>query len=679
VNAPGAAGAAERAAERAAELRAEIDRHNERYYSQSAPAIPDAEYDRLVRELQSLESEHPELRSAQSPTQRVSGAPTAGFATVVHRLPMLSLGNAFTDEEAIAFDRRARERLRADRELTYTAEPKLDGVAVTITYEKGRLVRAATRGDGVRGDDVTRNALAIRNVTPSLRGKAPALLDVRGEVFLPLEGFRAMNEQARERGEKVYVNPRNAASGSLRQIDPAVTGQRPLDVYFYGVGAVEGGSVPDSQYEMLEMLRDLGLRVSPEAKRVEGIAGCLAYHKALYARRAKLDYEIDGVVYKVDDRAAQERLGYVSREPRWALAHKFPAQEEMTRVLDVEFQVGRTGALTPVARLAPVFVGGVTVSNATLHNLDEIERLGLLIGDTVVVRRAGDVIPEVLQVVPDRRPADARPVVKPDKCPVCGYPVVREEGAAVARCSGAFSCRAQRLGALAHFASRRALNIEGLGEKIIEQLIEKRGVRSPADLYGLEATALVELERMGEKSATKLVNEIQASRKTELARVLYGLGIPSVGEATARVLARHFGSLPKVMNADAAAFEQVQDVGPVVAAQIAAFFQSKDHRQVVERLGELLDISAPEQRTGSQPLDGLTFVITGTLSGMTREDAEERLLALGAKVSKSVSKKTSYVIAGADAGSKLAKAEAAGVRVLDEAALLQILSKRQRP
>lgn len=675
------ASAAAQAAVRAAELRAEIERHNERYYAQSAPAVPDAEYDRLVRELQALETDYPELRSPDSPTQRVSGAPTAGFATVVHRVPMLSLGNAFTDEEAIAFDRRARERLRIDRELAYTAEPKLDGVALTVTYEHGRLAHAATRGDGVRGDDVTRNVLAIRAMegARTLRGRAPELLEVRGEVFLPLAGFHAMNAQARERGERIYVNPRNAASGSLRQIDPAVTGQRPLDVCFYGLGAVEGGSVPGSQFEMLGMLRALGLPVSREAKRVEGIAGCLQYHKDMYARRAKLDYEIDGVVYKVDDRAAQERLGYVSREPRWALAHKFPAQEEMTRVLDVEFQVGRTGALTPVARLAPVFVGGVTVSNATLHNLDEIGRLGLHIGDTVVVRRAGDVIPEVLQVVPERRPADARPVVMPEKCPVCGYPVVREEDAAVARCSGAFSCRAQRLGALAHFASRRALNIEGLGEKIIEQLIEKRDVRSPADLYALEAQDLVELERMGEKSATKLVKEIQASRKTELARVLYGLGIPSVGEATARSLARHFGSLAKIMDADAAAFEQVQDVGPVVAAQIAAFFQSKDHRLAVERLSEILDIAVPEQRTGGQPLDGLTFVITGTLAGMTREEAEEQLLALGARVSKSVSKKTSYLVAGADAGSKLAKAEAAGVRVLDEAALLEILSKRRRP
>jgi DNA ligase (NAD+) len=475
------------------------------------------------------------------------------------------------------------------------------------------------------------------------------------------------------------VNPRNAASGSLRQIDPAVTGQRPLDVCFYGLGAVEEGTVPGSQFEMLEMLRDLGLRVSPEAKRVEGIAGCLEYHKALYARRAKLDYEIDGVVYKVDDRAAQERLGYVSREPRWAIAHKFPAQEEMTRVLGVEFQVGRTGTLTPVARLEPVFVGGVTVSNATLHNMDEIARLGLRIGDTVVVRRAGDVIPEVMEIVPDRRPDGAKLVVPPERCPVCDYPVVREEGMAALRCTGGFSCRAQRIGALLHFAGRRAMSIEGLGEKVVEQLIEQRGVRSPADLYAIEAKDLVELERMGEKSATKLVKEIQGSRKTDLARVLYGLGIPSVGEATARALARHFGSLAKVVDADAAAFEQVQDVGPVVAAQIATFFQSKDHRQVVERLGELLEISAPEQRAGTQPLDGLTFVITGTLSAMTREDAEEKLLALGARVSKSVSKKTSYLVAGADAGSKLAKAEAAGVRVIDEAALIELLAKRRPP
>jgi DNA ligase (NAD+) len=665
--------------ERAAELRELLARYDYRYYTLADPEVPDAEYDRLMRELEALEAEHPELKRPDSPTQNVSGTPSAGFAEVVHRVPMLSLRNAFSEEEAVAFDRRIRERLGIDAAVAYTAEPKIDGVAITVTYERGRLVRAATRGDGTKGDDVTRNVLAIRSVTRELRGRAPELLEARGEVFLPLEGFRRMNEGARERGERIYVNPRNAASGSLRQLDSEVTRSRPLDLYFYGIGAVDGGELPRSQSELLGTLGELGLQISPEVRRVSGIEGCLAYHRDLQARRHALAYEIDGVVYKVDDRAQQERLGFVSREPRWALAHKFPAQEEMTRVIGVEFQVGRTGALTPVARLEPVFVGGVTVSNATLHNADEIARLGLQIGDTVMVRRAGDVIPEVVKVVEDRRPPDARPVVMPSRCPVCGSEVVRAAGEAVARCSGGFSCRAQRKEAIAHFASRRAMDIAGLGDRIIEQVIEQNLVRSPADLYELEAADLEPLDRMGAISAKKLVEAIGRSRRTMLPRLLLALGIPNVGEATALALARHFGSLDRLRVADARALEQVPDVGPVVAAHIAAFFASPEHQEVIDRLEKILDIAAMTQPRGALPLSGLTFVITGALAGMTREAAQEALIALGAKVASSVSKKTSYVIAGAEAGSKLRKAEALGVPVLDEGQLEVILSSKVRP
>jgi DNA ligase (NAD+) len=667
-------------AARAAELRELIARYNHRYYTLSDPEVPDSEYDRLLRELEALETEHPDLRTADSPTQQVSGAPTVGFAEVVHRVPMLSLRNAFSPDEAVAFDRRIRERLRIEGEIAYTAEPKLDGVAITVTYERGRLVRAATRGDGAKGDDVTRNVLAIRTVRAALQGRAPDLLDVRGEVFLPLAGFQRMNDEARARGEKIYVNPRNAASGSLRQLDAKITASRPLDLYFHGVGAVEGGELPASQYALLNALAELGLNVSPETKRVLGAEGCLAYHRDLHARRSSLPYEIDGVVYKVDDRRDQERLGYVSREPRWALAHKFPAQEEMTVVTDVEFQVGRTGALTPVARLAPVFVGGVTVSNATLHNADEIERLGLRIGDTVIVRRAGDVIPEIVKVVDERRPGSSRPVIMPSRCPVCGSEVVRAEGEAVARCSGGFTCRAQREEALAHFASRRAMDIAGLGDRIIEQLIANDLVRSPADLYALTAGQLQNLERMGERSAQNLVTAIERSKETTLPRFLLALGIREVGEATALALAQHFGSLEKLMQADAARIEQVPDVGPVVAAHVAAFFGSPDHRRVIDALRAAgvrwADVRRP---AGAMPLSGKTFVITGTLQGMTREAAQEALVARGAKVAGSVSRKTSYVIAGAEAGSKLKKAEELGIAVLSEAELNQILEAGRLP
>jgi DNA ligase (NAD+) len=664
------------AAARASELRAEITQHDYRYYVLAQPSVPDAEYDRLMGELRALESAHPELVTPDSPTQRVAGTPSSEFGEVVHRVPMLSLDNAFSEEDLIGFDRRIHERLGVSGDLDYVAEPKLDGLAVTVIYRDGLLERAATRGDGVTGEDVTANVRTIRGVPQRLRGSAPALLEARGEVFMPLVGFERMNALARERGEKVFVNPRNAAAGSLRVLDPRITASRPLHMFFYALGALEGLSLPPSQHALLELLRGFGLPVSGETKTVHGVAGCLAYYHSIGERRAGLPYQIDGVVYKLDDRAAQERLGFLSRAPRWAIAHKFPADEALTVVRGVEFQVGRTGALTPVARLEPVFVSGVTVSNVTLHNIDEVRRKDVRVGDTVIVRRAGDVIPEVVSVVTDKRPPGTVPVQLPEFCPVCNSQVLRAEGEAVARCTGGFSCRAQRQEALRHFASRRALDIEGLGDKLVEQLVEHDLLRSPADIYALQLEQLSELERMGEKSAANLLEAIQRSRQTTLPRLLYALGIRDVGEATALALARHFGSLEKLMTADAATIQQVPDVGPVVAAHVAAFFGSADHRSVIAELRQRgltwPDVApAPE----SAALAGRTFVITGTLTEMTREEAEEALTARGAKVAGSVSKKTSFLVAGNDAGSKLAKARELGVPVIDEARLRELLSE----
>jgi DNA ligase (NAD+) len=662
-------------AARAAELRTQIAQHDHRYYVLDDPLVSDAEYDRLMQELRALEAADPALVTADSPTQRVAGAPSAAFGEVVHRVPMLSLDNAFSEEDLRAFDRRIHERLDVSGELDYVAEPKLDGLAVTVLYRDGLLERAATRGDGVTGEDVTANVRTIRSVPQRLRG-APPLLEVRGEVFMPIARFARMNALARERGEKVFVNPRNAAAGSLRQLDPRITAARPLTAFFYGLGAVEGATLPPRQSELLQLLRDLGLPVSPDAQLVHGVTGCLSYYGRMGERRAALPYQIDGVVYKLDSRADQERLGYVSRAPRWAIAHKFPADEAFTVVRDIGFQVGRTGALTPVARLEPVFVGGVTVSNVTLHNMDEVRRKDVRVGDTVVVRRAGDVIPEVVSVVPDKRPRDTVEVQLPAHCPVCGSQVLRVEGEAVARCTGGFTCRAQRQEALRHFASRRALDIEGLGDKLVEQLVERDMVRSPADIYGLTLGQLSELERMGDKSAANLLASIDRSRRTTLPRLLYGLGIREVGEATALALAQHFGTLERLMGADATAIQQVPDVGPVVAAHVAAFFSSEDHRRVIRDLREK-GVTWPEMpaaaAASSQPLAGRTFVITGTLSRLTREAAQEALVARGAKVSASVSKKTSFVVAGSEPGSKLAKAEALGVPVLDEQQLLELL------
>ena len=665
------------AAAHAAQLRAEIAQHDYRYYVLDDPLVSDAEYDRLMQELRALEAAHPELITPDSPTQRVSGTPRAGFGEVVHQVPMLSLDNAFSEDAVRAFDRRIHERLGRSGELDYVAEPKLDGLAVSVIYRAGQLAQAATRGDGITGEDVTANLRTIRAVPQRLRGAAPSVFEARGEVFMTIAGFERMNELARTRGEKVFVNPRNAAAGSLRQLDARITAARPLSAFFYGIGVLEGAAPPTRQSELLELLRSLGLPVAREARAVRGVDGCLDYYRAIGERRSALPYQIDGVVYKLDSRADQERLGFISRAPRWAIAHKFPPDEAFTVVRDIGFQVGRTGALTPVARLEPVFVSGVTVSSVTLHNIDEVHRKDVRVGDTVVVRRAGDVIPEVVSVVLDKRPAGTQPLELPEQCPVCHSQVLRAAGEAVARCTGGFTCRAQRQESLRHFASRRALDIEGLGDKLIEQLVERDAVRTPADLYSLTTEKLEQLERMGEKSAANLIAAIERSRRTTLPRLLYGLGIREVGEATALALARHFGTLERLMEADEAAIQQVPDIGPVVAAHVAAFFASEDHRRVIKELRKQ-GVTWPEIPAASraeQALAGRTFVITGTLDAMTREAAQEALSARGAKVSGSVSKKTSFVVAGRDAGSKLARARELQVPVLDEREFLALLER----
>jgi DNA ligase (NAD+) len=664
------------AAARVRELRSAIEHHNYRYHVLDDPEVSDAEYDRLLRELKALEEQHPDLITPDSPTQRVGATPVSELDEVIHAKPMLSLENAFSEEDLLSFDRRVRERLESDEQIEYAAEPKLDGLAVSFRYETGRLVQAATRGDGLRGEDVTHNVRTIKAVPIDLRGKAPALLEVRGEVFMPIAGFKAMNERALTRGEKTFVNPRNAAAGGIRQLDPRLAASRPFDVFFYGLGETQGWTPPPRHTDTLQQLREWGLKTSPLTKTVRGVEGCLAYYRDIGERRASLPYEIDGVVYKVNRYAQQRELGFVARAPRWAIAHKFPAHEENTIVKDVEFQVGRTGALTPVARLEPIFVGGVTVSNATLHNMDEVRRKDVRIGDTVVVRRAGDVIPEIVKVIVDRRPASARIVELPGRCPVCGSDVEREEGEAVARCTGGLFCAAQRKEALRHFAARRALDIDGLGSKIIDQLVESGLVRSPADLYRLSVDDLANLERMGEKSATKLVDALNRSRQTTLARFLYGVGIRDVGEATAAALASHFGDLDSLQEASEEQIQEVPDVGPVVAAHVHTFFRQKHNREVIQALRER-GVRWPAQKRKARAAEGAfsgqTFVITGTLDSMSRDEAADRIKALGGKVSGSVSKKTSCVVVGANAGSKLQKAQELGVQTLDEAAFLELL------
>jgi DNA ligase (NAD+) len=664
------------ARERASELREEIDYHNYRYYVLDNPEIPDSEYDRLLRELQALEAQHPELITADSPTQRVGAEPLDAFDEVLHRVPMLSLDNAFSEQEMADFDRRVRDKLESEQEIVYAAEPKLDGLAISLRYEQGHLVQAATRGDGSRGEDVTHNVRTIPSVPLRLLGEGwPAVLEVRGEVYMPKQGFEALNQRAREAGEKEFANPRNAAAGSLRQLDPRITAERPLAFYCYGFGEIEGGALALSHSAGIEKLRAWGLRISPELKQVTGVDGCLAYYQDLAQRRDRLGYEIDGVVFKVDRLDLQERLGFVSRAPRWAIAQKFPAQEEMTRLLAIDVQVGRTGALTPVARLEPVNVAGVTVTNATLHNLDEIRRKDIRVGDTVIIRRAGDVIPQVLQIVSKRRPKGTVEFTMPDRCPECGSEVIRDEDEAVIRCSGGLFCPAQRKEAIKHFASRRALDIEGLGDKLVEQLVDEGLVEDPSDLFQLAPETLAGLERMGEKSAANLIDALEKSKNTTLARFLFALGIREVGEATARGLALHYGDLQRLQEADEEELQQIQDVGPIVADHIVTFFRQPHNLEVINRLLQAGIHWEQEQATAASTsnLSGKTVVLTGTLS-RPRQEIKEQLQAQGAKVTGSVSKKTDYVIAGADAGSKLDKAKSLGVTVLDEKGLDSLLS-----
>ena len=662
-------------AARAVRLRELLDRYNYRYHALDDPEVPDAEYDKLMLELRGIEAEHPALVTPNSPTQRVGAAPVAAFRPVRHRVAMLSLDNAFDETEVRDFDRRLRERLERETAVRYSAEPKLDGLAVSALYEKGVFVLGATRGDGETGEDITQNLRTIAALPLTLRATdVPRVLEVRGEVFMPRSGFERFNAEAIARGEKPYVNPRNAAAGSLRQLDSRMTAARPLDLFIYGVGFVEGTELPVHHGAMLEALRRWGFKICPQSRVVESIDACLEYYRQMVAARSTLPYQIDGVVYKVDDIDLQRRLGFISRAPRWAIAHKFPAEEALTTVREIAFQVGRTGALTPVARLAPVFVGGVTVSNATLHNMDELTRKDVRVGDTVVIRRAGDVIPEVVSVLPERRVAGASLVELPQVCPICGSPVVREEEQAVARCTGGRTCAAQRKEEITHFASRRALDIQGLGDKLVDQLVARDWVRDPADLFDLRAWQLATLDRFGEKSAQKLEAAIGSARHTTLPRFLYALGIRDVGEATALALAQAFGEVGRLQHASEDEIQRVPDVGPVVARNVAAWFSDADNAAIVERLmASGVTWPAVAVKSASNDFEGKTFVLTGTLAAMTRDAAHEAITMRGGRVSGSVSKKTHFVVAGADAGSKLKKAQELGVAVLDEAGFIELI------
>lgn len=657
-------------------LRSAIDHHNYRYHVLDDPEVSDADYDRLFDRLRALEAEHPDLITPDSPTQRVGSEPQGEFGTVTHRVPMLSLDKCTTLEELLAWDERCRTRLGAAEALEFSCEPKMDGVAVSLLYENGALMLGATRGDGAKGEDITANVRTISAIPLKLRGDdIPTTLEVRGEIYLPIAGFHAFNEAAAKRGEKPLVNPRNGAAGSLRQLDPRITAARPLNMFCYGVGQLDDGWRPTSQSEIYSALKGWGLRVNPLSATVRGAQECYDYAANVLSQRAQLPYEIDGVVFKVNDLALQERLGTITRRPRWAIAYKYPAEEATTRVLGVEFQVGRTGAITPVARLEPVFVGGVTVSNSTLHNMDEIERLGLMIGDTVLLHRAGDVIPQIMKVILPKRPADARQIDIPTRCPVCDSEIFRADDEAVVRCTGGLDCPAQRKEAIRHFASRLAMDIEGLGDKLVDQLVERKLVQHVGDIYSLDVEALAELDRMGPKSAENLHSAILASRSTTLARFIYGLGIRDVGEATALNLARHFGDLDPLMNATLDELLRVDDVGPVVAERIHKFFAQPHNLDVIKRLRELGVHWPIEKPAEAAPLVGQTWVLTGTLEQMTRDEAKAKLQALGAKVAGSVSAKTTQVVAGPGAGSKLDKATELGVPVMDEDAFIRKLAE----
>ena len=651
-------------------LRQDLRRYEYEYHVLDNPTIPDAEYDRLFHQLKALEAAHPELITADSPTQRVGAKPLSGFAQIRHEIPMLSLDNAFSDEEFYAFVKRIEDRLICLPEpLTFCCEPKLDGLAVSILYVNGVLTQAATRGDGTTGEDITANIRTIRNIPLQLlMDNPPARLEVRGEVFMPHAGFERLNQLALEKGEKTFANPRNAAAGSLRQLDPKITSKRPLVLNAYSIGIAEGVDLPNTHYDRLQWLKSIGIPVNPEIRLCNGTDEVLDFYRDIQNKRSSLGYDIDGTVLKINDIALQEKLGFISKAPRWAIAYKFPAQEELTRLNDVEFQVGRTGAITPVAKLEPVFVAGVTVSNATLHNGDEIERLDIAIGDTVVIRRAGDVIPQIIGVLHDRRPADARPIIFPKTCPVCDSAIVRIEGEAVARCTGGLFCAAQRKEALKHFVSRKAMDIDGVGGKLIEQLVDRELVHTPADLFKLDLTTLTRLERMGTKSAENALASLEKAKNTTLARFIFALGIREVGEATALNLANHFKTLEALQNADLEALQQVPDVGEVVANRILAFWHEPHNVAVVNDLiaqGVHWETVETKEITENR-FKGKTVVLTGTLTQMGRNEAKALLQDMGAKVSGSVSAKTDFVIAGDAAGSKLTKAQELGVTVLTE-------------
>lgn len=672
----------EAARRRADVLRRELNEHNYRYYVLDAPVISDAQYDKLLRELQQIEVTHPELLTPDSPTQRVGAAPSAKFGELRHRIPMLSMDNAFNDEEVGEWDRRCREGIERDV-VDYTIEPKFDGASVSLRYEGGALVQAATRGDGDAGEDITVNARTIRTVPLRLHGSGwPEILEVRGEVVIPTAEFKKLNDEQLARGDKVFANPRNAAAGALRQLDPKITASRPLRFMPWGLGEV---SAPVARHysDVVAKLREWGFRTTDYFEKTAGVDGCLVFYRRMLSERDKLPFEIDGVVYKVDDLRARELLGFTARAPRWAIAHKLPAQEETTTVEDIIASVGRTGVVTPVAKLAPVQVSGVTVSNATLHNIDEVERKDVRIGDTVIIRRAGDVIPEVVGVIVEKRPHNARKWHMPDKCPVCGSQVLREEGVVAHRCMGGLVCAAQRMGAILHYASRHAMDIQGLGDKLVEKLVDMGRIKTVADLYHLQRDELAALELtgekaariLGEKSATKLLDQIERSKDTTLARFLNALGIPEVGEATALQLANHFGDLDPIMDADRETLESVPNVGPTVAEDIHAFFHQQHNREVIQHLRKA-SVHWPKvepRDVGEQPLASKTFVLTGTLTSMTRDEAKNRLQALGATVSGGVSKKTSYVVVGEEAGSKADKAKELGVTMLSEGEFIKLI------
>ncbi|MBB6521790.1 NAD-dependent DNA ligase LigA [Pseudoteredinibacter isoporae] len=663
------------------QLVSQLQRYSHEYYVMDAPSIPDAEYDRLFRKLQAAEEAHPDWTVSDSPSQRVGGDALDVFTQVQHRLPMLSLGNAFDDEELEDFNRRNQERLGLSRDIEYACEPKLDGIAVSLMYRNGVLEQGATRGDGSTGEDITQNVKTIGSIPLRLQGgDVPDVLEVRGEIYMPKEGFARLNQTARDKGEKEFVNPRNAAAGSLRQLDSKITASRPLEMCAYSVGYLEIGNapeLPDNHTDILYKLQEWGFLINAQMQVANNIQGCMAYYKKIADIRDELSYDIDGIVFKVNSSAQQQALGFVSRAPRWAVAYKFPAQEELTVLQDVEFQVGRTGAITPVARLQPVFVGGVTVSNATLHNRDEVARLGVKIGDTVIIRRAGDVIPQVVSVVTERRPDDARDIEFPDHCPVCDSPAVSKEGEVVVRCTGGLICAAQRKEALKHFVSRKAMDVDGLGDKLVDQLVENGLVESMADLFHLELDAVSALERMAEKSAQNLLDALEQSKQSSLPRFLFALGIREVGEATARNLAQHFGNLPALMKADAEQLLEVGDVGPIMAEFIVSFFADERNREEVARL-QAAGIQWPDIEVKSDdelPLKDLTYVLTGTLEQMSRNEAKAALQELGAKVAGSVSAKTSVLVAGPGAGSKLSKAQDLGIEIIDEDALIALLKQ----